>query len=231
MEDTFESDQEKNSKKGVKGRAGGSFLNRERIVTEAIEFADANGIDKLSMRKLASRLGVEAMSLYHHINNKDDLLASMVDRVYDKLTPYTGGDWKSCLRERSLEVRSTLLEHPWTMILIRTSMKIGPGMLMHKDDTIRLLVNAGFPLESVGYCMSLIDSFIYGFLLQERCLPVVELGDVEVLLESHTIDEYRYLNKFLVSIKDQPDCDLEAEFQKGLAIVLDGLEAITRNKK
>ena len=147
-------------------------LSRERVLGAAVAFADENGIGSLSMRKLGEALGVEAMSLYNHVANKDDLLDGMVDHVFGEIDLPSGAiDWKTAMRDRAGSARQALSRHPWAIALMQSRAAPGPATLRHHDAVIGSLRGAGFSIEMAAHAFSVLDSYIYGFALQEASLP------------------------------------------------------------
>lgn len=148
-------------------------LTRALITEAALRLADARGVENLSMRALAKELGVEAMSLYNHVRNKDDLLDAVVDTVVGRIVlPNSGGDWKDELRRRAQSMRTVFLAHPWAPPLIVGRINIGPNMLAFNEATLGCLRVAGFSYVQADHAMNALDSLIYGFHLLERSLPV-----------------------------------------------------------
>lgn len=148
-------------------------LTRDRITEAALALADASGVDSLSMRALARELGVEAMSLYNHIRNKDDLLDALVETVVGRIdTPGTDSNWQNELRRRAHAMRSVFLAHPWAPPLIVGRINVGPNMLALNNATLGCLHTAGFSYTQADHAMNALDSLIYGFHLLERSLPV-----------------------------------------------------------
>src|SRR5579862_8977392 len=143
-------------------------LSRDRVLLAAVAFADEHGIASLSMRKLGDVLGVEAMSLYNHVANKDQLLDGMVDVVFGEIDlPAGGADWKTAMRERAQSARQALGRHPWAIAQMSTRTSPGPATLRHHDAVIGALRTAGFSIAMTAHAFSAIDSYIYGFALQE----------------------------------------------------------------
>jgi AcrR family transcriptional regulator len=148
-------------------------LSRERILTQALEIADADGLDALSMRNLAASLGVQAMSLYNHVKNKDDLIDGISDLVIQEFAvPKTGMDWKEEMRNRAQSMRSVLLTHRWAAQTIMQRLNAGYGMMRFFDGTIGCLVDAGFDYPEADHITNAMDSFIYGYVLQELTFPI-----------------------------------------------------------
>jgi AcrR family transcriptional regulator len=204
-------------------------LSRERVLRAAIAFADASGIGPLSMRKLGEALGVEAMSLYNHVANKGELLDGMVDFVFSEVDLPSGGtDWKTAMRQRAVSARQALSRHPWAIGLMESRTSPGPATLRHHDAVIGSLREAGFSIEMAAHAFSVLDSYIYGFALQEASLPfdtaeeTAELA--QVILAQFSPDEYPHLTELTVEHVLQPGYDYANEFDFGLDLILDGLE-------
>ena len=207
-----------------------SPLGRERVLLAAVALADEHGIASLSMRRLGDVLGVEAMSLYNHVANKDELLDGMVDLVFSEIDlPVGGADWKTAMRERAQSARQALGRHPWAIVLMSTRTSPGPATLRHHDAVIGTLRAAGFSVALTAHAFSALDSYIYGFALQEATLP---LGDTEeetaevaqMMMAQVPADEYPHLTEFTVEHILQPGYDYGDEFGFGLDLILDGLE-------
>lgn len=148
-------------------------LSRGDVVAAAVAMADRGGIERLSMRALAARLGVEAMSLYNHVRNKDDLIDAMVEAVLAGIAcPAPGPDWRGALRMRALSMRAAFLAHPWAPQLIAGRLNVGPHMLALHDATIGCLRAAGFGYDRADHLCNALDSLIYGFHLLERSFPL-----------------------------------------------------------
>jgi AcrR family transcriptional regulator len=148
-------------------------LTRARITEVALALADAGGVESLSMRVLAKALGVEAMSLYNHIRNKDDLLDALIDTVAGRIDlPSPGSDWQNQMRRRAQSMRTVFLAHPWVPPLIVGRINVGPSMLAFMDATLGCLRAAGFSYVQADHAMNALDSLIYGFHLLERSMPV-----------------------------------------------------------
>jgi AcrR family transcriptional regulator len=202
------------------------------VLRTAIAFADENGIEYLSMRKLGQELGVEAMSLYKHVANKEDMLDGMVDVVFSEINlPSNGVRWKTAMRQRAVSARAALTRHPWAIGLTESRMKPGPANLQHHDSVIGCLRQAGFSIEMAIHAYSALDSYIYGFALQERSLPfdtsddVADVGDAaEDILSQFPADQYPYLGETVVERIMKSGWEYADEFEFGLDLILDGLE-------
>jgi AcrR family transcriptional regulator len=205
-------------------------LSRQRVLLAAVSFADERGIASLSMRKLGEVLGVEAMSLYNHVANKEQLLDGMVDLVFGEIDlPVGGAGWKTAMRERAQSARQALGRHPWAIALMSTRTSPGPATLRHHDAVIGNLRAAGFSIILAAHAFSALDSYIYGFALQEATLPLgvteEETAEVaKVMMAQVPADEYPHLTEFTVEHVLRPGYDYGNEFGFGLDLILDGLE-------
>jgi AcrR family transcriptional regulator len=204
-------------------------LTRERVLRAAIRLADRGGLEAVSMRKLGQLLRVEAMSLYKHVANKDDLLDGVVDEVFGEITlPQEGADWRSAMRERAISAREVLLRHPWAIGLMDSRRNAGPATIRHHDAVIGSLRRGGFSVEMAAHAFSLLDSYIYGFALQETSLPfrtpdeLIELADI--VMPAAPTAEYPYFAELATEYALKPGYSYGQEFAFGLELILDGLE-------
>jgi AcrR family transcriptional regulator len=208
-------------------------LSRQRALCAAIALADAEGIGALTMRRLAQELGIEAMSLYHHVANKDDILDGMVDMVFGEIElPSDDADWKTAMRQRARSARAAMTRHPWAISLMESRSSPGPETLRHHDAVIGSCRRAGFSVETTAHAFSLIDSYIYGFVLQEVNLPFDETDDLEEVVESmmmpFSADDYPHLVELTTEHILRPGYSYGDEFEYGLGLILDSLEARVR---
>jgi len=204
-------------------------LNKQRVLGAAVALADRGGVRSLSMRKLAHELGVEAMSLYHHVANKDDILDGIVDVVFSEIVlPSGDADWKAAMRQRAISAREALLRHPWATGLMESRSTPGPATLRHHDAVLGILRTAGFSVELAAHAFSVLDSYIYGFALQEANLPFdtpEETAEVaQAIMAELPADEYPHLAEMTVEHVLQPGYDYGNEFLFGLDLILDGLD-------
>lgn len=206
-------------------------LTRERVLQTAVRRADEGGIESLSMRKLGQELGVEAMALYHHFANKDDLVDGMVDLVFSEIElPPSNGDWRTAMRRRAIAVRDALLRHRWAVGLMESRRRPGPANLRHHDAVIGNLRAGGFDIGMAAHAYSVLDSYIYGFALTKMNLPFQssdEVADVaQSMLEPFPPNEYPHMIEILTEHVMKPGYDYEEEFEYGLDLILDGLERL-----
>ena len=206
-------------------------LSRDRVLLAAVAFADERGIGSLSMRKLGEALGVEAMSLYNHVANKDELLDGMVDLVFGEIELPSGtADWKPAMRDRAVSARQALSRHPWAIALMQSRTSPGPATLRHHDAVIGSLLDGGFSIALAAHAFSALDSYVYGFALQEASLPfdsAEETAEVaEAIMSQFPVDAYPHLARLTVEHVLQPGYDYGDEFAFGLDLILDGLERL-----
>jgi AcrR family transcriptional regulator len=203
-------------------------LSRERVLRAALEQADGGGTGALTMQQVGRRLGVEAMSLYRHVRNKDDILDGIVDLVFAEIElPADRSDWRTVLRARSISARAALRRHPWAITLMESRMAPGPANLRSHEDTLTVLLDAGYSAAAATHAYNLVDSYVLGFALQEVNMPfsnAEELAAMGEKLVAHLpADLYpnlvRASRELLASGFDYGD-----EFEFGLDLILDGIE-------
>jgi AcrR family transcriptional regulator len=203
-------------------------VTRQRVVVTAVALADTGGVGSLSMRKLAQELGVEAMSLYHHVASKDDILDGIMDVVFSEIELPSGDvGWRAAMRQRALSAREVLLRHPWAIGLMESRSTPGPATLRHHDAVLGILRRAGFSVEMAAHAFNVLDSYIYGFALQETSLPFQtseELAVAQTILENLPADEYPHFTEMAVEHALQPGYAYGNEYEFGLDLILDGLE-------
>jgi AcrR family transcriptional regulator len=204
-------------------------LNRDRVLRAALALADQSGIESLSMRKLGAAVGVEAMSLYNHVANKEDLLDGMIDLVFSEIDlPSEEDGWREAMRRRAVAARDVLGRHRWAIGLMESRTTPGPETLRHHDAVIGCLRRAGFPVALVAHAYSVLDSYIYGFALQERGLPFdspEETSELaQAILARFPVDEYPHLAELTFEHVLKPGYDYGLEFEFGLDLILNGLE-------
>ncbi|WP_304454479.1 TetR/AcrR family transcriptional regulator [Nocardiopsis sp. YSL2] len=206
-------------------------LSRERVLEGAVRVADERGVASVSMRKVAEELGVEAMSLYHHVANKDEILDGIVDRVFAEIElPRDETDWKAAMRRRASSARAALLRHTWALGLMDSRRTPGPATLTHHDWMIGRLRGAGFSLAGTAQAVSTLDGYVYGFVLQESNLPFrtpEELKDVAAaMVDAFPAEGYPHLTEMIQAHALSPGYAYADEFLPGLDLILDGLETL-----
>ena len=204
-------------------------LTRERVWEAALKLADQGGIESLSMRKLGQELGVEAMALYYHFANKEEVLDGAIDLVFSEFDlPTTGTHWKTSMRQRAISVREVLSRHLWAIGLMESRANPGLSNLRHHDAVIGSLRAAGFDIAMAAHAYSLLDSYIYGFALTKMNLPFDTSEEVaqvaQNMLQPFPLNEYPNLLEMLTEHVAKPGYDYGDEFEYGLDVLLDGLE-------
>jgi AcrR family transcriptional regulator len=206
-------------------------LSRERVLRAAIDLADAGGIGSLSMRRLAQELGVEAMSLYHHVANKDDILSGIADLVVEEYEiPNPGPDWKASIRRTAVSAYRVLLRHPWAASLLLAGTTPSVARLRYMDALLGTLRGAGFSAEMTDHAYHALDSHIMGFTLwvTGMNLPSDEqFTDLaQGFLARLPADEMPHLVEHVHQHLKPRDPDDKPEFEFGLDLLLDGLERL-----
>ncbi|SNT52794.1 TetR/AcrR family transcriptional regulator [Actinacidiphila glaucinigra] len=204
-------------------------LTRQRVVRAAVELADAGGLETISMRKVGEAVGVEAMSLYNHVANKEDLLDGMVDVVFGEVElPTPGDDWRQAMRQRAISMRLALSRHRWAIGLMESRSTPGPATLRHHDAVLGCLREGGLSLTLTAHAVSVLDSYIYGFALQEKTLPFgspEETAELAGSIMSGFGDgEYPYLTEIATAHVMRPGYSYGDEFEAGLDLILNGLQ-------
>lgn len=204
-------------------------LNRDLLLRAALALADKGGTEAITMRKLGQALGVEAMSLYNHVADKDDLLDGLVDIVFGEIDlGCEGGDWKAAMRRRAISARSVLARHRWAIRLMESRTHPGPATLRHHDSVLRCLREAGFSIVMAAHAYSLLDSYIYGFALEQMSLPF-ETGEeaaavADAMLGQFPAGAYPHLMEMALQHVVKPGYEYADEYEFGLDLILDGLE-------
>ena len=204
-------------------------LSRERVLRMALLLADAGDIEAISMRKIAQALGVQAMSLYNHVTNKDDILDGIVDLVISEIeVPDLTADWKTGMRRRSVSAHEVLLRHPWAAIVIMSRVNVGPANLRYVDATLGCLINAGFSFVMADRAWNAIDSHIYGFTLQELKFPFQPEDYSEAAKTGLSLipaGQYPYMNAMTLEVMEKKYNGI-CNFEFGLEIILEGLDRL-----
>jgi AcrR family transcriptional regulator len=208
-------------------------LNRERVLRAAIALADRGGFESLTMRKLAKKLGVEAMSLYNHVANKDDLLDGMVDIVFGEIEPpSTDVDWKTAMRRRAISTREALARHRWANGLMESRATPGPASLRLHNAVLGCLREAGFSIEMTIQAYSVQDAYIYGFALQQKTVPFetaeesAAVAEMQMQRYQAVLAEYPYLAEVVGGHVAKAGYNFETAFLFGLDLILDGLDTL-----
>jgi AcrR family transcriptional regulator len=212
-------------------------VSRERALRVAVDIADAGGLAELTMRRIADELGVEAMSLYHHVPNKDAILDAMVDLVFTEIElPRRDVDWRTSMRGRAASMRAVLLRHRWASSLMESRTNAGMATLAHHDAVIGCLRAAGFSIVLTAHAYAVIDAYVYGFVHTEIQLPFETTEETHAvakdMLARFPAEAFPHLAELMREHIFKPDYAFAKEFDYGLELILDGLaRAHVREKK
>jgi AcrR family transcriptional regulator len=206
-------------------------LSKERVLRAAVEFADAHGIEALSMRRLAKELGVEAMSLYNHVANKDEILGGIVEIVASEVeVPSDPANWKTSIRQSAISAHDAFIRHRWSCSLMTSTPIVVPSRMRWMEGVLATLREAGFSPNLTHHAYHALDSHITGFTLWQVSFPFdtrEELLDLaEDFLKLIPADEYPYVIEHAQEHLAEPDPDEPNEFEFGLDLILDGLERL-----
>jgi AcrR family transcriptional regulator len=206
-------------------------LNRERILRAALELVDAGGVESLSMRKLGQKLGFEAMSLYNHVANKDDVIDGILDLVLEEgETPSPTGAWDAAVRDSAISVHDALRRHTWAAAVVMAPGRIRPARLRYMDSLLGRLREAGFSAETTYHAYHVLDGHIFGFSMWETSHSYSEEDTAELMANFDRFvppDEYPYLHEHgRQHLNEGPQHDVST-FEFGLDLILEGLKRTT----
>ena len=204
-------------------------MSRDRVLRAAVAFADANGIESLSMRKLARELGVEAMTLYYYVANKNDLLEGMMDLVAAEIQlPPDDLDWKTATRRRALTAHDVLARHHWAGMLWMRVM-VGPARIRYMDSALGVYRRAGLSPETTELAFHSVENHIVGYTIQEANFPLESAdlaAEARKFLERLSTDEYPHLAEHILQHLTHEGVG-GGDFEFGLQLLLDGIERLT----
>jgi AcrR family transcriptional regulator len=203
-------------------------LSREKLLECALDLADESGIAALTIRSLAQSMGTRPMSLYYYVANKDEILDGIVDLVFSEIElPSPSGDWREEMQRRAHGVRAALKRHPWAVGLLESRSSPGDATLRHHDATLGTLRAAGFSVQMTAHAYALLDSYIYGFALQEAALPFdgrdTAAEITAPIVERFSTGQYPHMMEIAAEHVLKPGYDFGDEFDFGLTLILDGL--------
>ncbi|WP_062357504.1 TetR/AcrR family transcriptional regulator [Herbidospora yilanensis] len=202
-----------------RARADREPLSRERVIAAATALADEKGEAGVTMRAVAAVLGVEAMSLYNHVGGRDDILDGMIDLVFAEIDlPGQDADWRRAMRDRARSARAALLRHPWAVGLMDSRKSPGPATLRHHDAVLGSLRAGGFSVAGAARAFLVIDSYLYGFVLQELTMPV---GEAEEAAGELPLGDHPHLAETFAQMG--AGYDPGAEFEPCLDLILGAL--------
>jgi AcrR family transcriptional regulator len=202
-------------------------LSRGRVIEAAARVADRAGLGGVSMRNVGKELGVEAMSLYHHIAGKDALLDGLADWIFTGIAlPDLDQPWRPAMIERAASARSVLARHPWALGLIESRPTPLPALLHHHDTVLGCLRRNGFSVRLAMHAFSAIDAYVYGFVLTELNLPFAPDQAVDEFVAQMGLPTgaHPYLAEMIAEQVQGQAYAFADEFDYGLELILDGLE-------
>jgi AcrR family transcriptional regulator len=205
-------------------------LTRERVIRTAVEVADRGGIEALSMRRLGQELGVEAMALYRHVRDKDDILDGITDAAVAEIDiGQPGDDWISAMRRLSMAARQVMLRHPWAPRVILERPTVGPATLRHLDAVMAILRSGGFSIEMAHHALHVMGSRVLGFTQDPFDDSTEAPPDPEAAASLARMLSVNYPHLGELALAATHDgalggCDDDFEFEFGLDLILEGLE-------
>lgn len=200
-------------------------LSRDEVVDAAVRVADDGGLAAVSMRHVGRALGVEAMSLYHHVRSKDDLLDALADWPFGQIwTPAADDPWRPAMARRASSAREVLRAHPWAQGLVE-SRAPGRALLRHHDALLGCLYGNGFPPPLAAHAFSAIDAYVYGFALTEQTVPMDPDASPAEAAAALGLDPSGYPHLAVYLQTQAADYRFATEFDYGLDLLLEALEA------
>lgn len=209
--------------------SGRRTLSRGVLLHEAVGVADEAGVAALTIRSLAQRVGASPMAIYHHLAGKEEILDGIVDLVFAEIElPAPGAPWREAARRRACSARAALRRHPWAVTLLSSRTNPGPATLRHHEAVLASLRQGGFDLPTAAHAVALVDSYVYGFAIQEAALPFDAAGApgpmAEAFGELLASGSHPHLTELVTQHVARPGYSFGDEFDLGLEVVLDGLE-------
>lgn len=207
-------------------------LNRERILRAAIDVADKEGLEALTMRRLGAQLHVEAMSLYKHVANKDEILDGIIDLVIAEIElPAAGSDWQDAMRQRARSAREVFVRHSWALGLYEKRDHTGPAVVGHVNATIGILRTAGFPIDKAAHAFWILDCFVYGHVVMESAMSFDGGADApppESAAEAEALAaEFPFVAEMMAHAQ-QVSYSMDGEFELGLELVIDAIDRMAK---
>ena len=206
-------------------------LSKERVLRTAVDLADRGGSETVSMRKLGQELGVDAMSLYHHVQNKDEILDGIVDVVVAEIdVTTTGTDWRVTMRQLVMAARVVMLRHPWAPRVIESRTDPGPATMRYMESVLAILRGGGFSLDLAHHAMHVLGSRVLGFNqdLYDDSDAGRDSPEMAALVRQME-DRYPYIAELALAVSHEGGlggCDDDVELAFGLDLILDGLESL-----
>ena len=199
-------------------------LSRDRILRAGVDLADRDGLGAFTMRRLGAELGVEAMSLYKHVSSKDDILDGMVELVVSRIeTSGEGADWQDAMRRRAMSARNVFARHSWAIGLLESRRSMGPNQLRYVDAILGILRSAGFSVDDAAHAFWLLDSYVYGHIVQEMSMSGTSEPPGPAAESDAFSTEYPHLAEIAAHALGSP-FSFDGEFAHGLDVILTALK-------
>ena len=212
-------------------------LTKDRITAAAVELADRDGIESLSMRKLGQTLGVDPMSLYNHVRDKDDLLDAIADAVVGEIqTTPADADWMASLRDVLLSARTAMLRHPWAASVLETRVTPGPATMRHMEVVLGILRRGGFSIDLAHHGLHVLGSRVFGFsqdLFDDKSEPIPDPGALQAISDDMAA-AYPNIAELALAVRHEGGlggCDDDVEFRFGIDLILEGLERLRERER
>lgn len=205
-------------------------LTRGRILEAAVDLADRAGIEALTIRRLATELDAKPMALYHHVDGKEALLDGMIDLVFSDIAlPDKELAWRDAVRGRCLSAREVLASHAWSVPLLESRQSPGPATLRHHEAMLACFLESGMSLQLTAHAYAVLDSYVYGFAMQEANLAVQGASGGEdvtrQIAAQFSDDQHPHLVRFTTEHVLRPAYHFGDSFEYGLDLLLAGLDA------
>lgn len=211
------------------------MLTHRAIIQAAAEVADAGGVAAVTMRSVAKTLNVEAMSLYYHVANKEALLDSLSEWVFEQIAlPDIAENWRTAMIARAKSARAVLSKHSWALGMLESRSTPGEKLLEHHDRILGCLLGGGMSPVLAAHAFSAIDSYIYGFVLTEASISSTPENSVEEGFSAEVAKQAeKYPNMALIAMTAMNNYSFtfEDEFEYGLTLILDGFEERLRGQR
>jgi AcrR family transcriptional regulator len=201
------------------------------VLRAALDLADRDGIEALSMRRLGQELGVDAMAIYRHLHGKDDLLDGVAEQIVGEIQrPLGTDDWKAAVRQQAMAARRVMLRHPWARRVLEERGTSRPAALAHIEAVLATLLDAGFSIDVAHHALHVLDSRIFGFnqALFEDSGPADPSPEVAAAM-ARALAGYPRITELAQAASHEGvlgRCDDDVEFAFGLDLILDGLERL-----
>ena len=209
-------------------------LSRGRVLDAAVELADREGFQALSMRKLGQELGVEAMAIYRHVRDKNELLDELAERIVGQMgTAEPGEDWKAVLRAQIMGAREVMLRHPWAREVLEARGVSGPTRLAYIESVLAILHAGGFSVDLAHHALHVLDSRIFGFnhdffsAAASVATAEEDLDEPDPIAAGLMAERLPRITEMATQVSHDGTlgaCDDDVEFAFGLDLTLDGLE-------